>query len=126
MTLTLQNDVDISVKVGKVPSLNSFYAGKHFTYRSAAKKKFKAEILEQLEQYDPVQFESVQVRAEVNYRYDIDNCIMAVKFAMDAFKDWGGVIDDTKKYFPKMVIIYNPDIELNTSKIFFIGTIAAK
>jgi len=115
--------VDISVKIGKVPSLNAFYAGKHFTYRIAAKKKFKDEVLKQLNEYDPIQFESVQVRAEVNYRYDIDNCIMAVKFAIDAFKDWGGIKDDTKKFFPKLTIVYNPAIEPNTSKIIFIGTI---
>lgn len=115
--------MDISVNIGKVPSLNAFYAGKHFTYRSAAKKKFKAEVLEQLNQYDQIQFKSMQVRAEVNYRYDIDNCIMAIKFAVDAFKDWGGIQDDTKKFFPKLTIVYNPAIELNTSKIIFIGTI---
>lgn len=77
----------------------------------------------QLNKHDLVQFKCVHVRAEVNYGYDIDNCIMAVKFAMDAFKDWGGIVDDTKKYFPKMTIVYNPEIEKNTSEIFFIETI---
>jgi hypothetical protein len=46
---------------------------------------------------------------------------MAVKFGMDAFKDWGGVKDDTKVYFPKLTIIYNPELEKNTSKLFFNG-----
>jgi hypothetical protein len=116
----LLTDVDISVEVGKVPSLNSFYASKHWIVRKKAKDKFKGEILDQLKGFDPVRFEKVIIRAEVNYRYDIDNCIMAVKFAMDAFKDWGGVEDDSPKYFKKLIIIQNTDIQKDTAKIFFI------
>lgn len=123
MTLipTLPSVVDISVEIGKVPSLNAFYASKHWAIRKKAKDKFKAEVLEQLDQYDKFQFKSVAVRLETNLGYDIDNCIMAVKFSMDALKEWGGVKDDTKVYFPKLTIIYNPELEKNTSKIFFTG-----
>jgi len=121
LTPTLQRDAAISVEVGKVPSLNSFYASKHWIVRKKAKDKFKAEILEQLNQHDKIKFKSVTVRLETNLGYDIDNCIMAVKFGMDAFKDWGGIEDDTKKYFPKLTIIHNPELEKNTSKLFFTG-----
>ena len=76
LTPTSQNAAVISVEVGKVPSLNSFYASKHWIIR---------------------------------------------KFGMDAFKDWGGIVDDSKKYFPKLTIIHNPDLERNTSKLFFTG-----
>ena len=119
LTPTLPNDAVIVVEVGKVPSLNAFYASKHWIVRKKAKDKFKAEILEQLNQYDKVQFKEVAVRLETNLGYDVDNCIMAVKFGMDAFKDWGGIPDDTKKYFPKLTIVYNPNIERNKSKLFF-------
>jgi hypothetical protein len=121
LTHTLQSVADISVEVGKVPSLNSFYASKHWIVRKKAKDKFKSEILEQLNQYDKVEFKQVNVRLETNLGYDIDNCIMAVKFGMDAFKDWGGIADDTKKYFPKLTIVHNPDLEKNISKLFFTG-----
>ena len=77
--------------------------------------------MEQLNQYDPIKFKQVVVRLETNLGYDIDNCIMAVKFGMDALKDWGGIEDDTKKHFPKLTIIYNPELEKNTSKLFFKG-----
>ena len=113
--------MDISVEIGKVPSLNTFYASRHWSIRKKAKDKFKAEVLEQLDRYDKFEFKSVAVRMETNLGYDIDNCIMAVKFAMDALKDWGGVKDDTKVYFPKLTIIYNPDLDKGTSKIFFTG-----
>lgn len=89
--------------------------------RKKAKDTFKEDFLNQLNQYDKIEFKSVTVRLETNLGYDIDNCIMAVKFAMDALKDWGGVKDDTKVYFPKLTIIYNPELEKNTSKIFFTG-----
>ncbi len=121
MTHTLPKDAVIILEVGKVPSLNSFYASKHWIVRKKAKDKFKAELLEQLEQYDKITFKKVIVRLETNLGYDIDNCIMAVKFGMDAFKDWGGIADDTKKYFPKLTIVHNPELEKNTSKLFFNG-----
>ena len=121
MTHTLPKDAVIILEVGKVPSLNSFYASKHWIVRKKAKDKFKAELLEQLEQYDKITFKKVIVRLETNLGYDIDNCIMAVKFGMDALKDWGGIEDDTKKYFPKLTIIHNSELEKNTSKLFFTG-----
>ena len=123
LTPTLPNDAVISLNVGKVPSLNAFYASKHWIVRKKAKDTFKEDFLNQLNQYDKIEFKSVSVRLETNLGYDIDNCIMAVKFAMDALKDWGGVKDDTKVYFPKLTIIYNPDLEKNTSKIFFSGSL---
>ena len=123
LTHTLPNDAVISLDVGKVPSLNAFYASKHWIVRKKAKDTFKEDFLNQLNQYDKIEFKSVSVRLETNLGYDIDNCIMAVKFAMDALKDWGGVKDDTKVYFPKLTIIYNPELEKNTSKIFFSGSL---
>ena len=123
LTPTSLTDAVISLDVGKVPSLNAFYASKHWIVRKKAKDTFKEDFLNQLNQYDKIEFKSVSVRLETNLGYDIDNCIMAVKFAMDALKDWGGVKDDTKVYFPKLTIIYNPELEKNTSKIFFSGSL---
>ena len=125
MIPTLPNDAVITVEVGKVPSLNAFYASKHWIMRKKAKDKFKAEVLEQLNKYDKIQFKQVNVRAETNLGYDIDNCIMAVKFAMDAFKEWGGIADDNKKHFPKVTLEHNPAIKKDTSKIFFYGIVVS-
>jgi|TARA_R110000822_G_scaffold92234_1_gene212420 hypothetical protein len=117
----LQNVADIAIKVGKVPSLNDFYGGKHYYFRSSAKNKFKGEILIELDKHDKITFKKVTVVAKVNYGYDVDNCIMAIKFAMDALREWGGIPDDTKKYFPKLTIQYDPEQEKNTSTIIFSG-----
>ena len=116
---TSQSDAVISVEVGKVPSLNSFYASKHWIVRKKAKDKFKEEILEQLNQYDKVTFKCISVKALVNYRYDLDNSIMCIKFALDGFKDWGGIPDDTKAYVSKVSIQYDDTLPKDTAKVFF-------
>jgi|31_taG_2_1085359.scaffolds.fasta_scaffold22315_3 hypothetical protein len=121
LTPTLPSDAVIVLEIGKIPSLNAFYASKHWIVRKKAKDAFKTEILGQLNKYDKITFKQVTVRLETNLGYDIDNCIMAVKFGMDAFKDWGGIPDDTKKYFPKLTIIYNDQLPKNTSKLYFTG-----
>ena len=123
MIHTSQNHAVIEIEVGKVASLNSFYASKHWIVRKKAKDKFAAQILEQLNQYDKITFKSVTVKIETNLRYDIVNCVMVAKFALDAFKDWGGIPDDSKKYIPKLTIEYNPELEKNTSKVFFKGVV---
>ena len=111
------------VVVGKVPSLNQFYASKHWTFRSTAKNKHTAEILEQLNHYDLVPIQHVSIRCKVNYRYDIDNSIMAVKFALDAFRKWGGVKDDSRAYVRKLSMEHDPDIHPDTAEIYFTGLV---
>jgi len=109
------------VQVGKVPSLNAFYSSKHWTFRSTAKNKHRAEILEQLEKYDCVPITNVRVTARVNYRYDVDNSIMAVKFALDALKTYGAIVDDSKKYVKQIKILDDNSLDPNTAEIIFEG-----
>jgi hypothetical protein len=80
-----------TVTIGKVPSLNAFYASKHWTVRAKAKEKHCGEVLQQLQQLDKYELQHVSINCRVNYRYDLDNSVMAIKFALDAFKQWGGV-----------------------------------
>ena len=47
------------VVVGKVPSLNMFYASKHWTVRAKAKDKHTAEVMAQLEEYDCATIQNV-------------------------------------------------------------------
>jgi hypothetical protein len=105
--------------IGKVPSLNQFYASKHWIARKKARDLLHAEISKQLRKIEPVSFEQCQIEAWVNYRYDLDNCIMAIKFATDAFRDWGGIPDDSPKYIKAISINYDPSLPKDTAKIFF-------
>jgi hypothetical protein len=109
------------VVVGKVPSLNAFYASKHWTVRAKAKDKHCGEVLAQLEKYDKYELKNVNIKCKVNYRYDIDNSIMAVKFALDAFRKWGGVKDDSRAYVRKLKLEHDPDIHPDTAEITFTG-----
>lgn len=110
---------DVVINVPKAPSLNQFYASSHWTLRKRAKDAFKDAVMIELNKYDPVCFDRVRVRLEYNYRYDVDNAIMAVKFGMDAFKDWGGVADDKPKHWDKLTIKYCPEMEKGAAKIIF-------
>ncbi len=114
------------VVVGKVPSLNAFYSSKHWTVRAKAKTKHCEEVTLQLLQYDREQITDVQILCKVNYRYDIDNAIMAVKFALDAFKTWGGVKDDSRTYVQSLKMVHDKTIAKDTAEIIFSGVLVSE
>lgn len=111
----------IEVHLGKIPSLNKFYSSPHWTFRSKEKSKWRAVVMEQLD-YD-FQFEYCVITAKVNYRYDLDNCIMAVKFTQDALVEAGLVKDDNKKFIKAVRIEPASDIPKDTSVILIEGKI---
>jgi len=108
---------EIIIELGKVPSLNAFYSSKHWIFRKAAKDKWVGEVTSQLEKYDVIEFDQVAVTILSSYRYDIDNCIMASKFTMDALKKSGFIKDDSLKYFKRLTIKQDTTLPKNTSKI---------
>jgi hypothetical protein len=114
------------IVVGKVPSLNAFYASKHWTARVKAKELASREVMSQLEKYDLEQITDVHILCRVNYRYDIDNAIMAVKFALDAFKTWGGVRDDSRKYVKSLKMVHDTTITKDTAEITFTGMVVSE
>lgn len=111
--------MQVEVSIGKVPSLNQFYSSKHWIVRKKARDKFHGQIMEQLQKVQHITFEQCQIEAWVNYRYDLDNSIMAIKFATDAFREWGGIPDDSPKYIKAISINYDPSLPKDTAKIFF-------
>ena len=113
--------VEYQITIGKVPSLNQFYAGGHWMIRKKAKDKFAAEVSEQLDTYDKVVLKTLNVRCASNYRYDLDNSILAVKFALDAFRRWGGIEDDSTKFLDKIIMVHDPTVEKATAKITLSG-----
>jgi hypothetical protein len=83
-------------------------------------------VLQQLQQLDCVPIQHVYITCKVNYRYDIDNSIMAVKFALDAFRKWGGVKDDSRAYVRKLKMEHDPDIHPDTAEIIFQGLVVSQ
>jgi hypothetical protein len=118
-TLLSHADGTIHLQMTKIPSLNQFYASKHWSARLKDKKIVGDYVRLQLDQYEKIRFEKMEVVFYVNYRMDLDNCIMGIKFALDAFKDWGGIPDDTKKYVQKVSIVYDKNQPKDTGKIIF-------
>ena len=114
----------IEIILGKIPSLNKFYASPHWTFRSREKTKWKEIISDQLD-YD-FQFEYCVITAKVNYRYDLDNCIMAIKFTQDALVDAGMIADDNKKFIKAVRIEPATDIPKDSSVIQIEGKIIHK
>jgi 2-iminoacetate synthase ThiH len=114
------------IVVGKVPSLNAFYASRHWTARVKAKELTSKEVMSQLEKYDLEQITDVHILCRVNYRYDIDNAIMAVKFALDAFKTWGGVKDDSRAYVQSLKMVHDKTITKDTAEITFTGMVVSE
>ena len=108
---------EIEINLGKVPSLNSFYSGSHWTKRKRAKDAALQEIKEQLGYNTAPAYRSFRVTAYVRYRYDLDNSIIAVKFSSDALKTLGWIIDDSPKYFRRCALVWQEQIPANTAKI---------
>ena len=126
MRLSDTRQLTYKVVVGKVPSLNAFYASKHWTVRAKAKEKHCAEVLQQLQQLDKYELAHVEIKCRVHYRYDLDNSVMAIKFALDAFKQWGGVKDDSPKYVDRIKMTYDPSLPKDTAEITFSGWVVTE
>ena len=114
-------DIEIKVVLSKVPSLNQFYASKHWIVRKKAKDKFTEEVLAQLATHDKTRFQTITATLRHNYGYDNDNCIMAIKFALDALRKWGGIQDDNTNFVTKVTISRDHEIEKNTGQVIFFG-----
>jgi len=80
-------------------------------------------VLQQLQQFDKYELDHVSIKCRVNYRYDLDNSVMAIKFALDAFKQWGGVKDDSPKYVDRIKMYYDQSLPKDSAEITFEGWI---
>ena len=101
---TSQNAADgtIQIVLTDVPSLNKFYASKHWSIRKKYKDHFSMAILAQLSHYPKTQWDQIEVISRANVRLDLDNQIMATKFGLDTFKAWGGIPNDTTKHVKRI------------------------
>ncbi len=98
--LTMKEEYrEVIFSLPKPPSLNKFYAGKHFAIRMKYKKDYNVHVKKQLEAFDKFHAETFKIDIVHNTRYDCDNVILVIKFLADYLKDNGYVNDDSKKYF---------------------------
>ena len=113
----MRKNKEIVLTLGKVPSLNSFYAGSHWTKRKKAKDAALETIKGQLGHNKGATYNSFRVTAYVRYRYDLDNSIIAVKFTSDALKTLGWIKDDSPKYFRRLLLVWSEQIPRDEAQI---------
>lgn len=95
---------EVTFLLPKAPSLNQFYAGRHYSVRQKYKKEYNAEIKNVFDRYDKFFADTYKIDLVHNTRYDCDNVIITIKFISDYLKDNGYVTDDSKKYFKGLSI----------------------
>lgn len=101
----------IEIQLPPPPSLNKFYAGKHWGYRKKMADEYKGLVKEALAAFDPIHFSIFRLDIYYNHRYDCDNAILCSKFVADALVSEGFVENDTPTYFKSIKITYDPELE---------------
>jgi hypothetical protein len=110
--MSKQEYKEIDFTLPKAPSLNQFYAGRHYSVRQKYKKEYNAEIKNVFDRYDKFFADTYKIDLVHNTRYDCDNVIITIKFISDYLKDNGYVTDDSKKYFKSLSIRVAEDGEV--------------
>jgi hypothetical protein len=110
--MSKQEYKEIDFTLPKAPSLNQFYAGRHYSVRQKYKKEDTAENKNVFDQFDKFFADTYKIDLVHNTRYDCDNVIITIKFISDYLKDNGYVTDDSKKYFKSLSIRVAEDGEV--------------
>lgn len=97
--------------------MNSLYAGKHWTFRKKTKDEYKKLVEAELDNYDHYSAESMSIRIRYNTRQDLDNVILVSKFTADTLVANGWIPDDTPKYYNKLTIVFDPEVEKNYCEV---------
>lgn len=96
------------------PSLNQYYAGKHWGARKKDKDTWTEFFLRQFSIAGLDEISEYEITLEVNNRKDIDNNIPIIKFFNDSLKKGGFIQDDSTKYWKDLHITFNPTLQKNT------------
>lgn len=105
---------EIEIILPKPPSLNQFYAGKHWTIRSKQKEAYWKAIKQELDSIDKFHMERFSISVRYNCRFDVDNAIVCSKFLADYLRNNGYVEDDTPRFFFSQKTQYDPSLEKDT------------
>jgi len=112
---------EITIVLPKPPSLNQFYAGRHYSVRTKHKAEYWRHIQHALTPHDKFHMERYKIDVRFNCRYDVDNAICCCKFLADYLRNNGYVDDDSPKYFTEQSTKYDQDIEKNTFEVTIKG-----
>ena len=93
------SDDTIQIILPKPPSLNAYYAGRHFMVRKKHKEVYWRHIAAALAPLGKFRLERFSIAVRYNCSYDVDNAICCSKFLADYLRNHGHVPDDTPKYY---------------------------
>ena len=106
--------IEIDLNLPKPPSLNAYYAGKHWAIRKKHKDEYSKKCKEEIEKFDYFTFESYEIHISYNSRHDVDNVILVSKFLSDTLVSMGMVKDDGNKYYKRLNIKIDKDLPKDT------------
>ena len=107
----MSRNYDVTINLPKPPSLNKLYAGSHWQNRHNDKSEYWRGIATELAKYPLFCAESISVHLRYNYRFDVDNAIVAIKFLVDFLRNHGYIENDTPKYFTAISTVYDNNLE---------------
>lgn len=107
-------DNEIILNLPKPPSLNQYYAGKHWTIRKKQKDEYSQHCKEEIEKYDAFTCDSYEIHITYHSRHDVDNVILISKFLSDTLVAMDIVEDDGNKYYKRLDIRINKDLPKDT------------
>jgi hypothetical protein len=111
------NELTLSLTLPKTISLNSLYAGKHWTFRKKTKDEYKKIVEAELARYDHHFAESMSIHIRYNTRADVDNLVLVSKFTADTLVANGWIADDSPKYYHRLTITFDESVEKNYCEV---------
>ena len=111
------NELTLSLTLPKTISLNSLYAGKHWTFRKKTKDEYKKIVEAELARYDHHFAESMSIHIRYNTRADVDNLVLVSKFTADTLVANGWITDDSPKYYHRLTITFDKSVEKNYCEV---------
>lgn len=111
------NELTLSLTLPKTISLNSLYAGKHWTFRKKTKDEYKKIVEAELARYDHHFAESMSIHIRYNTRADVDNLVLVSKFTADTLVANGWIADDSPKYYYRLTITFDKSVEKNYCEV---------
>ncbi len=107
----------LHLKLPKTVSLNTLYAGKHWTFRKKKKDEYKKIIEKELARYDHHIAKGMSIFIRYNARTDVDNNVLVSKFVADTLVANEWIADDSPKHYNKLTIVFDSTVEKNYCEV---------
>ena len=107
----------LHLKLPKTVSLNTLYAGKHWTFRKKKKDEYKKIIEKELARYDHHIAKGMSIFIRYNARTDVDNNVLVSKFVADTLVANEWIADDSPKHYNKLSIVFDSTVEKNYCEV---------